>query len=84
MRVEIVCFGAMREYLPASATGNRAQLEVGEDASIADLMDSLHAPHALAHAVLIDGGRADLSSRLSEGAEVTLMPPFAGGRSEET
>jgi molybdopterin converting factor small subunit len=81
MRVEIVCFGAMRDYLPSGAKGNRAGLELPSGASVSDLMDSLKAPHALAHSVLVDGIKADLSTQLTEGAEVTLMPPFAGGRS---
>ena len=83
MRVEIVCFGAMREHLPADADDNRARLDLADGASVADLMDHLKAPHALAHAVLVDGVRADLGTTLHEGAEVTLMPPFAGGAAEE-
>jgi molybdopterin converting factor small subunit len=81
MRVEIVCFGAMRDYLPPSANGNRAEVEVPSGGSVADLMDALRAPHSLAHSVLVDGTRAELSTELTEGAEVTLMPPFSGGRS---
>ena len=80
MRVEILCFGAMREHLPADAVDNRASVELDDGATVAGLMDRLGAPHALAHAVLVDGGRAGLSTQLHEGAEVTLMPPFAGGR----
>lgn len=79
MKVEIVCFGAMREHLPEDAVDNRAQVELDEAGTVADLMDRLEAPHALAHTVLVDGVRADLSTSLHEGAEVTLMPPFAGG-----
>jgi molybdopterin converting factor small subunit len=79
VRVQIVCFGVMREYLPDPATGNRAELEVGAGSTVAQLMDVLHAPHALAHSVLVDGERGDLTAELHEGAEVTLMPPFAGG-----
>jgi molybdopterin converting factor small subunit len=79
MRVEILCFGAMREHLPADAVDNHAQVELDDEGTVASLMDRLGAPHALAHAVLVDGGRADLTTQLYEGAEVTLMPPFAGG-----
>ncbi|MQB00827.1 MAG: MoaD/ThiS family protein [Actinobacteria bacterium] len=71
----------MREYLPSPAARNRAKVELPGGASVADLMDELRAPHALAHAVLVDGARADLTTNLTDGAEVTLMPPFAGGRS---
>ena len=39
----MVCFGAMRQYLPASAEGNRGVLEVPTDASVGDVVDALGA-----------------------------------------
>jgi molybdopterin converting factor small subunit len=79
MFVTIVCFGAMREYLPESADGNRARIEISDDASLGDLVDTMGAPRRLVHSALVDGERTELSRPLHEGAEVTLMPPFAGG-----
>jgi len=79
MLVEIVCFGAMRDYLPAHAQGNRASVDVADEADVGSLMDSLGAPRRLAFSILVDGERADISRQLHDGAEVTLMPPFAGG-----
>ncbi|MDQ3660674.1 MAG: MoaD/ThiS family protein [Actinomycetota bacterium] len=80
MRVGVVCFGAMRAYLPSGSTGNRAEVEVQEKASVADVVESLGAPRALVFAVLVDGTQASIDQVLQEGAEVTLMPPFAGGK----
>jgi molybdopterin synthase sulfur carrier subunit len=77
MHVSVVCFGAMREYLPAG--GNRAQVEVPEMASVGEVVDALGAPRSLVFSLLVDGVQADLSRVLHDGAEVTLMPPFAGG-----
>jgi len=79
MKVSIVCFGAMRDYLPAGSPGNRADLEVAEGSTVGDLIDALGAPRRLAFAVLVDGTHADLGRSLDEGVEVTLMPPFTGG-----
>ncbi|MGH2787653.1 MAG: MoaD/ThiS family protein [Actinomycetota bacterium] len=79
MHVSVVCFGAMREYLPATAGGNRAQVEVPEKASVGEVVDALGAPRSLVFSLLVDGVHADLSRVLHDGAEVTLMPPFAGG-----
>ena len=70
----MVCFGAMRAYLPAETPGNRAEVEVDPGSRVADLVDALGAPRRLVFALLIDGRQA-----AHEGAEVTLMPPFAGG-----
>jgi sulfur carrier protein ThiS len=79
VRVGIVCFGAMRAHLPPGSLGNRAELEVQEKASVADVVESIGAPRALVFAVLVDGRQASIDQTLHEGAEVTLMPPFAGG-----
>lgn len=79
MRVTVFCFGATREHLPPDADGNRAEIEVPEGASVVDLAGRLGMREDLLHAVLVDGVQAERTSVLHEGAEVTLMPPFAGG-----
>jgi molybdopterin converting factor small subunit len=79
MTVSVVCFGAMRDYLPRDRTGNRAQMALPPGATVGDLVDALGAPRRLVFSVLVDGVQAGLDSELSEGGEVTLMPPFAGG-----
>jgi sulfur carrier protein ThiS len=81
MTVTVVCFGAMRDYLPAGSAGNRAEVELPEGASVGDLVDALAAPRRLVVAVLVDGAQAPLEEGLRSGAEVTLMPPFTGGDS---
>ena len=79
MQIDVVCFGAMRDYLPANADGNRATVELQEGSSVGDLADSLGAPRRLLFSVLVDGARATEDTALTNGAEVTLMPPFTGG-----
>lgn len=79
MKVAVVCFGAMRSYLPAPGAGNRGEVEIPEGSRVEDLVDVLGAPRNLVFALLIDGRQGKLEDPLHEGAEVTLMPPFAGG-----
>jgi molybdopterin converting factor small subunit len=79
MRVSVICFGSMREHLPATATGNQAEVEVEDAATVGDVVDRLGAPRRLAFSVLVDGVQASLDSPVPEGAEITLMPPFSGG-----
>ena len=79
MEVSIVCFGKMREYLPEGAAGNRAELELKPDATVADAIDALGAPRREVFALLVDGRQAGFDEPLGEGAEVTLMPQFTGG-----
>jgi molybdopterin converting factor small subunit len=78
VRVTVVCFGAMREYLPAGSN-NRAEIEVADESSAGDVIDALGAPRKLVFSLLVDGQQADLDRKLEEGSEVTLMPPFTGG-----
>jgi molybdopterin synthase sulfur carrier subunit len=79
MVVSVICFGAMRDFLPDHREGNRATVELDADATVADLVDTLGAPQRLVFSVLVDGVQGGLQTRLHDGGEVTLMPPFAGG-----
>lgn len=79
MRIAVTCFGAMRDYLPGESGGNRAHVEIVEGGSVGDVVDAIGAPRRLVFAALVDGAQASIEAPLSEGAEVTLMPPFAGG-----
>ncbi|HEX2240714.1 MAG TPA: MoaD/ThiS family protein [Actinomycetota bacterium] len=79
MKVRILCFGPMREYLPPDSDGRVAELEVAEGGRVRAVVNALGAPERLVFSVLVDGLRGNLESELHEGAEVTLMPPFTGG-----
>jgi molybdopterin converting factor small subunit len=79
MKVAVTVFGALRDHLPPDAPSNSVTLEVADDATVGDVVDELGAPRRLAFAVLVDGTTAKLGDSVHEGAEVTLMPPFAGG-----
>ena len=77
MKVTVAAFGAMRQYV-ADGSG-RADLDLPSGSSVGDAVDALGAPRRLVFVVLVDGSQATLEHGLHEGAEVTLMPPFAGG-----
>ena len=77
MKVTVVCFGALREHLPDPSL-NQAVVEVDVDAVVADVAESLGIPVRHLHAVLVDGERADASTHVRDGSDVTLMPAFSG------
>jgi molybdopterin converting factor small subunit len=79
MKVTVVCFGAMREYLPADAHENRAEITLSDEATVGDLVDQMGAPQRLASSILVGESREDLAFALTDGMQVTLMPPFTGG-----
>ena len=74
MEVRVIGFGSIRDLL-----GEGRNVQLPDGATVGDLVDRLSAREARLHLVIVDGERADLRTELSEGAEVTLMPPFAGG-----
>lgn len=78
MKVNVLAFGMLREQA-ALALGQVVSLELPEGAAVADVFPLLGLdPGPVAH-VLIDGTRASPSDLLHDGAELTLMPAFAGG-----
>ncbi len=81
MRVDVILFGLLRDYLPSGATGNRATVEVAEGADVESVVLALQIPYRRVYALLVNGEQGEGSTRLSEGDEVTLMPPFSGGAS---
>jgi DNA-3-methyladenine glycosylase I len=83
VKVGVVAFGVMRDFLPDDADGNRARLDVEEGALVQDVVNMLGAPDRLVHALLVNGERGRLDQPLGDGDEVTLMPPFTGGAEGE-
>jgi molybdopterin converting factor small subunit len=79
MKVEILCFGAMKEYLPAGGEESRTVIELDDGATVADGIDALGAPKGLVHAILVNEDPADLARRLDDGDRLTLMPHYSGG-----
>jgi sulfur-carrier protein len=80
VKVTVVCFGAMREFLPDPSSG-RNDIEIQAGGTVRDVVGALGAPEQQVFSVLVDGVHADLDRDVPEGAEVTLMPTFAGGSS---
>ena len=79
MQVTVLCFGAMREYLPPEAVGNTTVLTLGDGATAGDVVDRLGAPRRLVYALLVNEDPSGLDRKLRGGDKVTLMPQFTGG-----
>ena len=73
----VLGFGAMRRYFPEGS--GHTQLDIADGSCVGDVVDALGAPRSLAFSVLIDGVQASLDQEVHDSAEVTVMPPFAGG-----
>lgn len=78
MQVTVVCFGAMRDFLPAPEKGE-ATFELPADATVALLIERIGAPRKIVYALLVNEDPSGFDRRLAEGDRVTLMPQFTGG-----
>jgi sulfur carrier protein ThiS len=83
MKITLKLFASLSDYLPPGARDNRIDLEVADQASIADILGPLNLPERLVHLVLINGTYVAPAARagrlLSEGDQLGIWPPIAGG-----
>ncbi len=83
MKITVKTGGLLYEYLPPERTANRAELEVADAATPAQVMQDLGFPADATYLVIVNGElvptekRAQL--RLSEGDQLSINPPLKGG-----
>lgn len=84
MNVTLKLYATLSEYLPAEARGSNAMpLQVGEAATVGQLVRDLNLPPRLTHLVLVNGHYVPPGERsqrvLREGDVLAIWPPVAGG-----
>ena len=79
MKVNLVCFGRLKEHVAVGGSRNRVSVDLSDGANVASAAAAIGADEKDLFAVLVNGERADARTILREGDEVTLMPPFSGG-----
>ena len=86
MRVRVLYLGILKDLAGKSTES----VEIGESARVSDLWAELIAKYpkmagfAKSVAVAVNQEYAPPATRLSDGAEVALLPPVSGGRDERT
>jgi sulfur carrier protein ThiS len=83
MKIAFKLFASLTDYLPPERRGNRIELEVPADTTIADMIARYRVPEKSAHLVLVNGvfvpPEQRPTRRLAEGDELAVWPPIAGG-----
>ena len=80
MRVSVSLFATLTAYLPATATGDTAVLDLPDGATVREVTALLEIPSDLECVRVVNGRDATLDQRLNDGDALALFPPLAGGR----
>lgn len=84
MKITFKLYATLSDYLPAEARRtNMVELEVGEGATIAEIIAPYNLPPKLVHLVLVNGvfiaPEARTTRALGDGDALAIWPPVAGG-----
>ena len=84
MKITFKLYASLTDYLPPAARiGNRIELEVAPDATIAQIIEPYGMPIKLVHLVLVNGvyipPEARATRRFVDGDVLAIWPPIAGG-----
>ena len=79
MRVDVQLHATLAAFLPAGSREGVATLDLGDDATVADLIERLAIPGGLSRIVLVNGHDVEDGARLRDGDVVDVFPPLAGG-----
>jgi molybdopterin converting factor small subunit len=77
MPVRVHLFAYLTKYSPTG--GEKFDLDLGPGPTVGQLLEILRIPPDFEKRVLVNGRHADSSTRLSEGDDVFIYPPAAGG-----
>jgi len=83
MKITVKATGLLVEHLPEGASGNTAEIEVGDGASPLDVIEALGLPGDRSYLVAVNGEVVPEKDRaghtLASGDTVAVMPPLRGG-----
>ncbi len=80
MTVEIRLFATLRKYLPSGGDRASAPIEMPAGSSIADVLEELGIPVAMASLVLVNGHyESNKRRQLEDDCVLSVRPPIAGG-----
>lgn len=83
MKITFKLFATLAQHLPQGAEKNEIEVDVADDTTITDVIDSHALPLDRCHLVLVDGVYIEPSARssyvLKDGQALAIWPPVAGG-----
>ena len=78
MKVNVKLFATLRKYLP-SQSNQQLSLELSDGATVRQVLEQLGVPEPQVAFAFINSKRQKLDESLSDGDELGIFPPIAGG-----
>lgn len=83
MKIKLKLFVSLKPYLPASAKGNEADIEVMESDTPQGVLERYNVPLEMAHLWMLNGVYLNPDERtqavMKDGDTLAIWPPVAGG-----
>ncbi len=79
MQVRVMAYGDLRRYLPEQERDSGAAIELGEGATVMQMLDVLRLPYQSAWLIGVNDEIVDLEHALHDGDRIELMLPIGGG-----
>ncbi len=84
MKITLKLYAHLGDLLPDNAKQNMAQVDVADDVSLNEIIDSYRIPRPMAHLVLLNGvficdTDRDQRGQIQPGDALAIWPPVAGG-----
>ncbi len=78
MKIKVKVFATLRKYASEESSGQQ-ELELAEGATVGQVLGELKIPQAEVAFVFVNSVRQKLDEPLTEGDELGVFPPIAGG-----
>jgi molybdopterin converting factor small subunit len=79
MKIEIHLFASLSKYLPPGAVDKTFIMEIGQGATIQDVITRVGIPRADIKIIFLNGIHAGDADALKDGDRLGLFPPIGGG-----
>jgi molybdopterin synthase sulfur carrier subunit len=79
MLVRVRLYATLCRYIPGLSAGTTAKIDLADNATISDLVDSLELPAGQVKVIFVNGRIRAPDWTLKSGDEVGIFPPVGGG-----